>query len=75
MELNSRLGDAGGAVVYDCLSPDDVNRTVLLVTGQGAKDVMVVEVEFPLLWRVPGNGFPGFWAYRVKGAMRRRCFP
>jgi hypothetical protein len=28
VELESRPGDAGGAVVYDWASPHDVNRTV-----------------------------------------------
>jgi hypothetical protein len=64
-------GDAGGAVVYDCVSPDDVNRTVWLIPGQEAKDVMVVEGVFRLLWRAPGSGFPGFWECRVEGAVRR----
>jgi hypothetical protein len=58
-------------VVYDCVSRDDVNRTVWLVPGQEAKDVMVVEGVFRLLWRPPGNGFLGFWEYRVEVALRR----
>jgi hypothetical protein len=72
VEVESRPGDAGGAVVCDCVSSADVNRTVWLVPGQEAKDVMDVEGVFPLLWRQPGNGFPGYWEYRVEGAVRRR---
>jgi hypothetical protein len=71
VDLDSLPGDAGGAVVYDCLSPDDVNRTVWLVPGQEARDVTVVEGVFRLLWRLPGNGFAGYWEYRVEGAVRR----
>jgi hypothetical protein len=37
--------------------------------GQEAKDVMVVEGVFRLLWRPPGNGFPGYWEYRIEGAV------
>jgi hypothetical protein len=58
-------------VVFECVSPDDVNRTVWLVAGQEAKDSMDVEGVFRLLWRAPGNGFPGYWEYRVDGAVRR----
>jgi hypothetical protein len=71
VELESLPGDADGPIVYDCVSPDAVNRTVWLVPGQEAKDNMVVEGVFRLLWLQPGNGFPGFWEYRVDGAMRR----
>jgi hypothetical protein len=70
VDLESRPGDAGGAVVYDCDSPDDVNRTVWLMPGQEAKDSMVVEGVFRLLWRQPGNGFSGYWEYRVDAAVR-----
>src|SRR5207237_1128756 len=72
VEVESQPGDGGGAVVYDCVSPDDVNRTVWLVPGQEAKDSMVVEGVFRLLWRGPGAGFAGFWVYRVEGAVQRR---
>jgi hypothetical protein len=72
VDLEALPGDAGGPIVYDCASPDDVNRTVWLVSGREAKDVMVVEGVFRLLWRQAGNGFPGYWEYRVEGAMRRR---
>jgi hypothetical protein len=34
-------------------------------------DAMVLEGVFRLLWRAPGNGFAGFWEYRVEGAARR----
>jgi hypothetical protein len=71
VELESRPGDGGGAVAYDCVSPDDANRTVWLVPGQQVSDVMTVEGVFRLLWRRPGNGFPGYWEYRVEGAVRR----
>jgi hypothetical protein len=71
VDLESRPGDADGAVVYDCISPDDVNRTVWLIPGQEAKDSMIVERVFRLLWRQPGNGFAGYWEYRVEGAVRR----
>src|SRR5262249_10241475 len=33
----------GRAIVYDCVSPDDVNRTVWLWPGQEVKEVMVIE--------------------------------
>src|SRR4051794_29617990 len=56
VELESLPGDANGPIVYDCVSPDDANRTVWLVPGQEAKDGMVVEGVFRLLWRQPGNG-------------------
>jgi hypothetical protein len=71
VELESLPGDADGPIVYDCVSPDDVNRTVWLVPGHEAKDSMDVEGVFRLLWRLPGNGFSGFWEYRVEGAFRR----
>jgi hypothetical protein len=71
VELESRPGDTGGFIVFDCVSPDDVNRTVWPVPGQEAKDSMVVEGVFRLLWRGPGNGFAGYWEYRLEGAMRR----
>jgi hypothetical protein len=72
VELESLPGDAGGPIVYDCVSPDDVNRTVWLVAGQEAKDSVVVKGVFRLLWGQPANGFPGFWEYRVEGAVRQR---
>jgi hypothetical protein len=71
VDLGSEPGDASGAIVYDCASADDVNRTVWLMPGQTVKDVMTVEGVFRLLWRQPGNGFPGYWEYRVEGAVRR----
>jgi hypothetical protein len=71
VDLESLPGDGGGAVVYDCVSPDDVTRTVWLVPGQEAKDVMDVGGVFRLLWGLPGNGFPGYWEFRVEGAVRR----
>jgi hypothetical protein len=52
-----------------------VNRTVWLVPGREAKDRMVVEGVFRLLWSQPGNGFAGFWEYRVEGAVRRERYP
>jgi hypothetical protein len=70
VELESEPGDTGVAIGYDRASPDDVNRTVWLVPGQRVKDVMDVEGVFRLLWRGPGNGFPGFWEYRVEDAVR-----
>jgi hypothetical protein len=71
VDLESEPGDAGGAVVCDCVSLDAVNRTVWLVPGQKVKDAMDVEGVFRLLWRGPGCGLPGFWEYRVEGALRR----
>src|SRR5262249_10201065 len=54
VDLESEPGDAGGAIVYDCASPDAVNRTVWLVPRQQIKDVMEVEGVFRLLWRQAG---------------------
>jgi hypothetical protein len=71
VDLESEPGDAGGAVVYDCVSLDDVNHTVWLIPGQRVKDVMIVECVFRVLWCPPGNGFAGFWEYRVEQAVRR----
>jgi hypothetical protein len=71
VDLESEPGDAGGAVVYDCVSLDAVNRTVWLVPGQQVREAMDAEGVFRLLWRPPGNGFGGFWEYRVEGAVRR----
>jgi hypothetical protein len=71
VDIESDPGDAGGAVVYDCVSLDAVNRTVWLVPGQRVKDAMDVEGVFRRLWRPPGNGFAGHWEYRVEGALRR----
>ena len=64
-------GSTGGAFVYDCASPDGVNRTVWLVPGQRVKEVMVVEGVFRLLGRPRGNGFPGFCEDRIGQAVRR----
>ena len=72
VDLESETADVGGAIVYDCASLDAVNRTVWLVPGQRVKDVMEVEGVFRLLWRPVGNGFPGYWEYRVEGAWRSR---
>jgi hypothetical protein len=55
VDLESLPGDAVGAVVYDCVSPDDVNRRVWPMPGQKAKDVTTVEGLFRLRWRAPGN--------------------
>lgn len=73
VDLESEPGDAGVAIVYDCVSLDAVNRTVWLVPGQRVRTDagVVVEGVFRLLWRGPGNGFAGFWEYRVEGAVRR----
>src|SRR5262245_7883999 len=73
VDLESEPGetDDGRAIVYDCISPDAVNRTVWLVPGQRVKDVMDVEGVFRLLWRPPGSGFPGYFEYRVESAVRR----
>jgi hypothetical protein len=32
---------------------------------------MIVEGVFRLLWRAPGNGFAGYWEYRIEGAVQR----
>jgi hypothetical protein len=72
VDLESEPGETDdGVIVYDCASVDAVNRTVWLVPGQRLKDVMVVEGVFRLLWRPRGNGFAGYWEYRVEGALRR----
>jgi hypothetical protein len=71
VNLESEPGDASGSIVYDCLSPDDVNRTVWLIPRQEVKEVMEVDGVFRLLWRGPGNSFPGYWEYRVERAVRR----
>jgi hypothetical protein len=71
VDMESLPGDASAAVVYDCVSPDDVNRTIWLIPGQQAKDNMDVEGVFRLLWPQPGNGFAGYGEYRLKGAVRR----
>jgi hypothetical protein len=71
VELESRPGDADGRIVYDCVPPDDVNRTLWLIPGQEAKDSMDVEGVFRWLWRPAGNGFPGYGEYRVEDAARR----
>jgi hypothetical protein len=49
VDLESEPGDAGEAVVYDCVSLDAVNRTVWLKPGQSVKDAMDVEGVFRLL--------------------------
>src|SRR5262249_34898589 len=71
VDLESLPEDTGAAVVYDCVSPDDANRTVWLVPGQPVKDVMEVEGVFRLLWRAPGNGYARYWGYWLGGGGRR----
>jgi hypothetical protein len=67
VELEFLPGDAGGPIVYDCVSPDDANRTVWLVPGQVAKDSMDVEGVFRLPWRQPGNGSRGTGSIGLTG--------
>jgi hypothetical protein len=78
VDLESEPGDAGSAIVYDCASLDGVNRTVWLVPGQRVqwqpiKDAVEVEGVLRVLWRPPGNGFEGYWEYRIEAAVRKRA--
>jgi hypothetical protein len=63
VDLKSRPGDAGTHVVYDCASPNDLNRTVWLWPGQTTATTMTAEGTQTLLGRpLSKDGtFPGFW--------------
>ena len=58
--------------MYDCRSCDDALRSVWLVAGQEIDRVMTVDSLLRLRYVPAGHGFPGFWEYRVEGAVRRR---
>jgi hypothetical protein len=62
VDLESRPGDAGTHVFYDCASPNDVNRTVWLWSGQTIADTMIVEATLTLVWhsRSKDGQFAGF---------------
>jgi hypothetical protein len=72
VDLDSRPGEAGGHVFYDCASPNDVNRTVWLWPGQPVADTMTVEGTMTLMWypRSKDGQFAGFWEYRLTDAIR-----
>jgi hypothetical protein len=70
VDLDSRPEERGGFAVYDCASPDDVYRTVWLREGEQVEDTMTVEATLRLRYVPPGQGFPGFWEYRLVDAVR-----
>jgi hypothetical protein len=71
VDLDSRPDEREGCTVYDCASPDATYRTVWLRKGEQAEDTMTVEATLHLRYVPPGQGFPGFWEYRLVDAVRK----
>jgi hypothetical protein len=70
VDLDSRPEIRDGYIAYDCASPDDVYRTVRLREGEQTEDTMTVEATLRLRYVPPGQGFDGFWEYRLVEAVR-----
>jgi hypothetical protein len=71
VDLDSRPDERDGYTVYDCASPDDTYWTVWLREAERAEDTMIVEATLLLRYVPPGQGFPGFWEYRLVDAARK----
>jgi hypothetical protein len=71
VDLDSRPEERGGYTVYDCASPDDTYRTVWLREGEQVEGTMIVEAILRLRYVPPGQGFDGFWEYRLVDAVRK----
>ncbi len=70
--LDSRPGDSDRFIAFDCVGPQNDQRTVWLRLGQTSADTMVVEAELELVWHGPSKDgiFPGQWEYRLRDAVR-----
>jgi hypothetical protein len=71
VDLDSRPEECPGYIAYDCASPDDTYRTVWLRGGEQVEDAMMVEAKLRLRYVPPGQGFAGFWEYRLVDAVRQ----
>jgi hypothetical protein len=71
VELDSAPEEWRGLVLYDCLSPDAVLRSLRLCPGQDVVDDMVVEATLRVVVHEPSGPFVGFVEYRLAGARRR----
>jgi hypothetical protein len=71
VDLDSLPEERNGFTVYDCASPDDTYRTVWLREGEQVEDTMSVEATLHLRYVPPGQGFEGFWEYRLVDAVRK----
>jgi hypothetical protein len=71
VDLASRPEERDGFTVYDCASPDDTYRTVWLREGEQVEETMSVEATLRLRYVPPGQGFAGFWEYRLMEAVRK----
>jgi hypothetical protein len=71
VDLDSRPEVCHGSIAYDCASPDDTYHTVWLREGEKVEDTMMVEATLRLRYVPPGQGFPGFWEYRLADTVRK----
>jgi hypothetical protein len=74
--LDSLPDEAGGFVLYDCVSPVGESRTVYLLPGQDVEERVTVEAVLVIKQMPPSVGpggtfFPGFTKFRIVDA--RRC--
>ena len=75
--LDSSADRRLGRVCYDCVTPDDRERTVYFRPGQGEENEMVVEARFMVLYHPArqasdGTAFEDFAEYRLMDAVRAR---
>jgi hypothetical protein len=69
--LDSRPEVRDGYTVYDCASPDYTYRTEWLREGEQVEGTMSVEATLMLRYVPAGQGFPGFWEYRLVDVVRK----
>ncbi len=70
--LDSRPGDSDRFIAFDCVGPQNDQRTVWLRLGETPADTMVVDAQMELVWHAPSKDvvFPGHWEFRLLDAVR-----
>jgi hypothetical protein len=71
VDLGSRPCQRSVFTVYDCASPDTTYRTVWLRDGEQAEDTITAEATLRLRYVPPGQGFAGFWGFRLVDVVRQ----
>jgi hypothetical protein len=76
--LDSLPDEHDGQSLYDCLTPDEVARSAYLAPGQTVREGeadLTVEATLRVIHHpgaiIGAAVFPGFWEYRLAGALRR----
>jgi hypothetical protein len=71
VEPDSAPEEWGGFVLFDCVSPDALYRTVRLFPGQDVEDDTVIEATLRVVLHEPSGPFAGFVEPRLERARRR----